>query len=128
MVNARASHHPYKKAYISTPQHRDTVKMVLTRAQRVVDPKKSHPGATHHTTPKKSRVLGACEYLDVKGIKGAKADVFQHFNVSKSRGWEILHQGRDRRGFTYERDHIESRRRPLKISPEDIRRLKRIIE
>jgi hypothetical protein len=37
--------------------------MVLTRAQRIIDYRKSHPGATHYTTPTKTRILGACEYL-----------------------------------------------------------------
>lgn len=102
--------------------------MVRTRAQLASIHKNSHPGATHHSTPAKSRILGACEYVDAAGIKGKKADIFRQFKVSKARGWEILRQGRERRGFIHDSQRVETRGRPSKVSPEDIRRMERIIE
>ncbi|KAF1978853.1 hypothetical protein BU23DRAFT_586691 [Bimuria novae-zelandiae CBS 107.79] len=102
--------------------------MVQTRAKATQLAENSHAGYSHHDTPTKVRVLSACQYLDAKGIKGQKASVFRDAGVSKARGWEILRQGRERRRIGVDTPHTETRGRPALISPEDLRRLERIIE
>jgi hypothetical protein len=102
--------------------------MPITRARKIRLAENSHPGYKHHDTPTKARVLGACEYLDAKGIKGQKASVFRQFNVSNARGWEILREGRDRRRFGVDSCPPETRGRPPIISPEDLRRMERLVE
>ncbi|KAF2675596.1 hypothetical protein K458DRAFT_425360 [Lentithecium fluviatile CBS 122367] len=102
--------------------------MPVTRAQLARLSKNSHPGYTHHSTPQKSRILGAVAFLDTKGITGQKASVFRANGVSKARGWAILAAGEERRRLGQESRGEETRGRPPLISPEDLRRMERIIE
>lgn len=46
-----------------------------------------------HPTPKKAKVRGAIKYMEARGIKHLKADVFRHFKVSKRQGWAIISKG-----------------------------------
>ncbi|KAF2627901.1 hypothetical protein BU25DRAFT_431205 [Macroventuria anomochaeta] len=43
-----------------------------------------------HDTPKRSKVQGAVEYLEAKGIPHYKEDIFQHFEVSHCQGWAMI--------------------------------------
>lgn len=52
-----------------------------------------HEWHTEYTTPQKAKVQGTIEYLEAKGLPYSKADVFRHFQVSKSAGWEIIKEG-----------------------------------
>ncbi|KAF1964210.1 hypothetical protein BU23DRAFT_604932 [Bimuria novae-zelandiae CBS 107.79] len=102
--------------------------MPITRAQQSKISQNIYPTYKHHSTPTKARILGACDYLDAKGIKGEKASVFKHFGVSKARGWAILREGQDRRRLGVDTRQEETRGRPPLISPEGLRKMERIIE
>jgi hypothetical protein len=102
--------------------------MPVTRARNNQLAENSHSGYKHHDTSTETRVLGACEFLDAKGIKGQKASVFRQFNVGKTQGWQILREGRDRRRLGVEQQRVETRGRPPSISSEDLHRMERIIE
>lgn len=44
----------------------------------------------HFTTPQKAKVQGTIEYLEAKHIPYSKEEVFQHFDVGRTQGYEIL--------------------------------------
>jgi hypothetical protein len=102
--------------------------MPSTRAQINRRIQNSHSGYTHHDTPTKARVQGACDYAEATGQKGYHKRIFEQFGVSKSRGWEILRQGSHIRRSGHNTDDVEARGRPPLISLEDLRKMERIIE
>jgi hypothetical protein len=46
-----------------------------------------------HDTPKKAKVRGAIEYLEVQNIPHFKSRVFDHFKVSHCQGWAMISEG-----------------------------------
>ena len=82
----------------------------------------------HYETPTKSKVRGAIDYLEAKGIPHFKEDVFRHFGVSHRQGWAIISKGSvDRRHHNAE--GVEERRgRPPLISQEQIKEMDRILQ
>jgi len=79
-------------------------------------------GDLHHPTPKKAKVLGTVAYLESHKATFFKSDVFRHFQVSNRRGWQILHDGRERRHL-----EVETRGRKHIISAEDLQHMEKII-
>ena len=78
-------------------------------------------GDQHYCTPKKSQVLGTIGFLEQHHRPYFKSDVFRHFGISESRGWGILHQGRERR-------HLEETRGCKRLlSPDDLIAIEKII-
>ncbi|KAF1838328.1 hypothetical protein BDW02DRAFT_476047, partial [Decorospora gaudefroyi] len=45
-----------------------------------------------YDTPKKSRIKGAADFMDYKGIPYFHTELFSYNRVSKTRGWAILQQ------------------------------------
>jgi len=80
-------------------------------------------GDKHYPTPKKSQILSTVSFLEShKPHPFFKADVFRHFQVNIRRGWDILHQGRERRYL-----EPETRGRKHIISAEDLTKMEQII-
>ncbi|KAK0711765.1 hypothetical protein B0H67DRAFT_300573 [Lasiosphaeris hirsuta] len=76
----------------------------------------------HHTTPAKAHLIGAAHFLESYHIPFFKADLFREFGFSKTRGWQVLHDGLDRR-----RPLVETRGRKPIISAEDLDKMEVII-
>jgi hypothetical protein len=102
--------------------------MPETRARTRKIAENSHPGYTHHSTPTKAHIIGACKWIDAEGIKGKKISVFKLFGVSKARGWQILRDEENRRRFSVQNRPQEPRGRKPLLTPTDIRKMERIIE
>ncbi len=73
----------------------------------------------------KFKVQGTIEYLRAKGIRHTKQDVFEHFGVARTRGYEML-GNRDRR--KRKPGDPETRGRPTKLSKESINRMDEILQ
>lgn len=80
----------------------------------------------HHDTPTKAKVQGAVEFCEKQGIPFFKEDVFRTFGVSHARGYEYLNGSSRRRHNDPEAS--ETRGRPSKITPKDIREMEKILE
>ncbi|KAF2489884.1 hypothetical protein BU16DRAFT_434759, partial [Lophium mytilinum] len=77
-------------------------------------------------TPVKAKVKGAIKFLEAKGIKGQKEDVFRHFKVSHTKGYWML--------LDYPRRHYnnpeveENRGRKSLISWQDLKNMEGILK
>ena len=84
----------------------------------------------YHKTPVKAKVKGAVEFLEAKGLLDgvilSHNDVFSHFGVSRRTGYRFL-TGRERR-YHNRSQSPERRGRPSKLTKEDIRLVKRLLE
>jgi hypothetical protein len=84
----------------------------------------------HCDTPVKSRVKGAADFLDWKGIPYHHTDLFAYNGVSKTRGWAILKENNQ----MYDRRHHnnellpENRGRKAALSPKDLERADRFLQ
>ncbi|KAK0710712.1 hypothetical protein B0H67DRAFT_263909 [Lasiosphaeris hirsuta] len=76
-------------------------------------------GDHHHPTPKKSQIIGTVFFLDSHKVPSLppifKTEIFRHFGVGERRGWQILHDGRERRHL-----EVETRGRKKLLSPADL--------
>ncbi|KAL8351748.1 hypothetical protein RB601_002184 [Gaeumannomyces tritici] len=81
----------------------------------------------HHSTPKKIRVQGICDYLDAKGTTYSHNDVFRFVGVSKTVGWEILAQDRNLDPRTFYLTYKEIRGRKRLFSETDIQKMEQAI-
>ena len=79
--------------------------------------------AQHHDPHTKARIQGAIEFCERMGITYYKNDVFRTFNVSKTRGYELL-----RSGSHNDSEEFETRGRKSIVSTKDIREMERILE
>jgi len=79
-------------------------------------------GDLHHTTPKKSKIIGAVTFAKAHKLDFFHSDVFRENEVCKQQGWKILHDGRDRRHL-----EVETRGRPKLITPDNLQATERII-
>ena len=80
--------------------------------------------APHYATPAKAHLLGIASFLEGHHIPYFKTDLFRHFGISKTRGWDILFQGPE-----HERRHLTPKTRGRKpiIMPEDLGKMEAII-
>ena len=79
-------------------------------------------GDLHHPTPKKAQIIGTVGFLHDHKIPFYKADIFRHFGISSRRGWQILHDGRERRHL-----ETETRGRKKLLTPADLLAMESII-
>ncbi|KAF1972179.1 hypothetical protein BU23DRAFT_468880, partial [Bimuria novae-zelandiae CBS 107.79] len=75
-------------------------------------------------TLKKSRIKGACEFMDFRRIPYHHNNVFSYYGVKRHQGWEILAKDNIEANRTYYNSILtaEKRGRPLKLSLEDLER------
>jgi hypothetical protein len=85
-------------------------------------------GFQHHTTPKKARVQGICDYLKHIGRTGFHNDVFRDQGVSRTSGWRILAQPREQDNRTFHSIFPDTRGRKKKISNEDLATIERFLD
>jgi len=85
-------------------------------------------GAPHHSTPKKARVQGTCDFLDAKGIKYSHNEIFRFHGVSKRTGWRHLAAPRGHDSRTYHSTFPDRRGRKKKLSPENLAIIERFID
>ena len=52
----------------------------------------SRQGIVKIDTPKRSRIKGAAEYMDAKGIPYSHNDLFKFHDISKEQGWTYLNR------------------------------------
>ncbi|KAL6806435.1 hypothetical protein GGI42DRAFT_282163 [Trichoderma sp. SZMC 28013] len=82
----------------------------------------------HLDTPTKARVKGAVAFAQFQkqryGHDFSYQDIFRSFQVSKSRGYEILKSSSDR---TFHNEFEETRGRKKLLTDEDIEKLKKLI-
>ena len=78
-------------------------------------------------TPVKARIQGAIDFLKSEGITSKNEAVFRANGVSHATGYRIL---RSKNPRTLKNDPIrkETRHRPNKITPEQIREMEKILE
>ena len=72
-----------------------------------------------------AKVQGTIEYLGAKGLPHTKQDVFEHFGIARTRGYEML-GNRDRR--KRKPGDPETRGRPSKLSKETVNRMDEILQ
>ncbi|KFZ17649.1 hypothetical protein V501_01617 [Pseudogymnoascus sp. VKM F-4519 (FW-2642)] len=75
----------------------------------------------HHKTPTRAKVLGAIEYIEKRGLRQNKSDVFRAFDVPLRTGWRIVREGS--RTLHNSPTRVETRGRKPKITPEQLRAL-----
>ncbi|KAF3769371.1 hypothetical protein M406DRAFT_65645 [Cryphonectria parasitica EP155] len=85
-------------------------------------------GAMAHSTPKKNKLQGACEFNDAHGIPYFKSDAFRHFGFSKSSGWAALREPEQRNGRTFHSTYSETRGRRRLIDNQRLAQLERFLE
>ncbi len=77
----------------------------------------------HYCTPVKAHILGTASFLDRYHIPYFKSNLFRHFSVSKTRGWDILaHPDWERRHL-----RLETRGRKPIITAEGLRKMEEIM-
>ncbi len=81
----------------------------------------------HHDTPTKAGIRSVVDYLDSHGIKHPKEQVFKHFGVSITQGYDILNDITSRRHHNNP-ESSESRGRKTIITREQIKEMERILE
>ncbi|OCK87251.1 uncharacterized protein K441DRAFT_671070 [Cenococcum geophilum 1.58] len=82
-----------------------------------------------HPTPKKAKVRGAIKYMEARGIKHLKADVFRHFKVSKRQGWAIISKGSvNQRHYNHEDLNKDNRGRPPLLNRKAIQKMENLIK
>ncbi|KAF2193554.1 hypothetical protein K469DRAFT_734875 [Zopfia rhizophila CBS 207.26] len=77
-----------------------------------------------HETPTKSRVRGAIEYMEARGIPHSKEDVFRFNAVSHRQGWAMISEGSEdrRHAHTEEaQEHGDHRGRKPLLGAKEIR-------
>ena len=102
--------------------------MPCTRLQTTRRNQNSHSGYTHHDTPQKARIIGACAYAKAKGQHGYHNEIFKQFGVSKTQGWSYLRDELNPRRSGHNMDQKETQGRPPILGAIDIRKMERIIE
>ena len=80
----------------------------------------------HHPTPRKVQIRGTVDFCKARGITRQNEAIFRYFGVPKSTGYRILKGDSDRRIYN-DPNRRETRGRNSKITPEDIRRMERIL-
>ncbi|KAF1937255.1 hypothetical protein EJ02DRAFT_477424 [Clathrospora elynae] len=81
----------------------------------------------HHDTPTKSRVRGAIDYMEARGILHSKEDVFRFNAVSHRQGWAMISDGSiDRRHHNAEGP--EKRGRKSAITNQQLKEMDKIIK
>jgi hypothetical protein len=81
-----------------------------------------------HETPTKSRVRGAIEYMEARGIPHSKEDVFRYNGVSHRQGWAMISEGSVDRRHHNDPDVKERRGRPYIISNTQLKEMDRLIK
>jgi hypothetical protein len=107
----------------SKPNENNSTELKALKQQK---PKLKKPHQTEETVNNmKFKVQGTIEYLRAKGIYHTKQDVFEHFGVARTRGYEML-GNRDRR--KRKPGDPETRGRPTKLSKESVNRMDEILQ
>lgn len=107
----------------SKPNENHSTELKALKQQK---PKLKKPHQTEETVNNmKFKVQGTIEYLRAKGIYHTKQDVFEHFGVARTRGYEML-GNRDRR--KRKPGDPETRGRPTKLSKESVNRMDEILQ
>jgi hypothetical protein len=71
--------------------------MPVTRSQSIAQANNGISGYKRLDTPTKCRIQGACDALDMCGIKGKNQEIFKGHGVSNTQGWDILREEREHR-------------------------------
>jgi hypothetical protein len=74
----------------------------------------SRNGISNIDTLKRSRIKGAAEYMDAKGIPYSHNDLFKFHDVSKEQGWAILKQDSWTADRRYEHSELTTENRGKK--------------
>ena len=83
----------------------------------------------HYSTPTKASVWAAVHFADRMKLPYYKEDIFRTFNVSRTRGYEMLrNEDFSSRQLHNNPDHKETRGRKSLISSVKIREMERILE
>ncbi len=88
-------------------------------------PPENREGSSHYFTPARAKVRCAVEFCDRMRMDYFKEDIFRTFNVTRQQGYRFLASSRR---LHNEPGHEEPRGCKPLISPEKIRKIKRILE
>ena len=81
---------------------------------------------SHYDTPTKAKVQRAHEYMLIKGLAHDSRDIFDHFGVKHTQGYQIIRSESSR-----QRAHqslIKTRGRKCKMTPEQVREADHLLQ
>ncbi|KAK3373629.1 hypothetical protein B0T24DRAFT_270882 [Lasiosphaeria ovina] len=85
-------------------------------------------GFQHHSTPKKAGLRATHGFLKAKGIEHFKTDLFKHFGVGKSRGYEIINEPEEFNERTFHSSFRETRGRKKLFDSEALATIEKFLE
>jgi hypothetical protein len=133
-LSAMPENPKHSKPHLAEEERPKTPDSHTRPAQPISPPRKrvrpiheTHEYYKEYSIPVKAKVQGTVEFLEAQNIPYFKNDVFRHFGVSKSSGYEMLQEGHSARRQDTLHEHNPSHR-PKAITFEKIKEMESILE